>query len=351
MRALAVRPGVGNSAHLREMQEPSTMDGDILCRMVATGICGTDRDLIRGEYGTAPKSDDYLIIGHEALGQVVESPPHSGFSPGDLVVPIVRRPDPIPCPSCAGGEWDMCENGKFTERGIQERHGFAADLFRIESAFCVPIDKSLSVAAVLIEPASIVAKAWEQTLRILNRSTFKPNKVLVAGAGPIGLLAAMMGKQYGYEVHVIDQVERGLKPNLVRELGASYHPSIESALDTCEKFELMFECTGVVPVIIKLMNCISRNGILCLTGVSTGSRTCFNIGQLNREIVLENEVIFGSVNANRRHFELAAQSLMKADSQWLAQLVTRKVPLERWQEAFELRDDDVKVVLTSSTEV
>ena len=177
---------------------------------VALGICGTDAEIVRGDYGEAPPGRrSGLILGHESLGRVAEAPEGSGFAPGDLVVGIVRRPDPEPCPSCAAGEWDFCRNGGYTERGIKALHGFGSERWRIEPEFAVKLDPALGMLGVLMEPTTVVAKAWEQIDRIAQRATIAPQRVLVTGAGPIGLLAALLGAQRGLEVHVLDRATDG----------------------------------------------------------------------------------------------------------------------------------------------
>jgi len=158
MRALTVAPGVANSARLEDVAEPSSSDGAVLVRTLALGVCGTDREIVSGAYGSAPPGEDRLVIGHESLGTVQEAPAGCGVKVGDRVVGIVRRPDPVPCPACGVGEWDMCRNGRYTERGIKERHGYGAEYFRIEPDFLVTVDPALGIAGVLLEPTSIVAK-------------------------------------------------------------------------------------------------------------------------------------------------------------------------------------------------
>jgi threonine dehydrogenase-like Zn-dependent dehydrogenase len=343
MRALTVAPGQPHSVRLEEVPPPAASEGGVLVRALALGICGTDREIIAGDYGWAPPGAQRLIIGHESLGRVEEAPPGSGVKQGDLVVGIVRRPDPVPCPACGAGEWDMCRNGRYTERGIKERHGYGAEQFRLEPDFTIPIDPSLGHLGVLMEPTSIVAKAWEQVQRIGGRSTYwRPRVALVTGAGPVGLLAAMIGKQLGYELHVLDRRDEGLKPKLVRALGATYHAGDVGDLEA----DIVIECTGASSVVLDVMGRNAPEGIVCLTGVSSGGHKLkFDIGQLNRSMVLENDVVFGTVNANRRHYRAAAEALAKADKEWLSRLITRRMPLARWQEAFEQQPDDIKVVL------
>ena len=146
MRAITLKPGTPGSAALEEVPEPAPEEGAILVDGVALGICGTDTEIVRGDYGEAPPGAERLILGHESLGRVADAPAGSGFTPGDLVVGIVRRPDPVPCPSCAAGEWDFCRNGLYTERGIKGLHGFGSERWRIEPEFAVRIDAGLGLA-------------------------------------------------------------------------------------------------------------------------------------------------------------------------------------------------------------
>jgi len=346
MRAITVTPGVANSARLDEMPPPPAGDGTILVRNLALGVCGTDREIIAGEYGASPPGETRLVLGHESLGRVEEAPAESGFAPGDLVVGVVRRPDPVPCPACAAGEWDMCRNGLYVERGIKERHGYGAEQFRIEPAFAIKVAPVLGILGVLVEPTSIVAKAWDHTERIGARShAWRPHTLLVTGAGPVGLLAAMMGAQRGLEVHVLDHSTGGIKPALVRDLGGTYHANGIAGLDGFEP-DIVMECTGAPTLIRDVLGRTAPDGIVCLAGVTApGHAFEFDIGRYNRTMVLNNETVFGTVNANHRHYEMAADALVRADSDWLKRLITRRVPIERWAEAFEHRPDDVKVII------
>ena len=347
MKALTIIPGKANSANVEDVAEPQHNEGNVLVRALALGICGTDFELVSGEYGWAPPGSNQLILGHESLGRVQEAPQDSGFVAGDLVVGIVRRPDPVPCVGCAVGQWDMCRNDRYTERGIKERHGFGSERWRIESQFLIKLDPTLRQLGVLMEPASILAKAWDQIERIGRRAEWKPRTVLVTGAGPIGLLGAMMGKQRDLEVHVLDRVVAGLKPKLVHDLGAEYHTGRVQDLEF--RPDIIIECTGVSSVVVECMLQLGSYGILCLAGVSSKDQLDqMDVGNLNRRMVLENCVIFGSVNANLGHYELAAKALAQADRSWLSQLITRRENLSNWQAALQRKSDDIKVILEFS---
>lgn len=343
MRALTVQPGLANSLQLEDVPPPPPGDGALLVRALALGICGTDREIVDGNYGWPSSDGKRLIIGHESLGRVEEAPAGSGFRRGDLVVGVVRRPDPVPCPACAAGEWDMCRNGRYTERGIKQRNGYGSEHFRLEPEFAVKIDPALDPLGVLLEPTSVVAKAWEHVERIGQRGAgWQPRVALITGAGPVGLLAALLARQRGYDVHILDRNKDGPKPGLARDLGATYHSGDLGSLTP----DIVIECTGAGALVLDVMRRTAPDGIVCLAGVSSGGRKiAFDVGDLNRTMVLENDLVFGSVNANCRHYRAAAQALAKADKDWLARLITRRVPLSRWREAFERRDDDVKAVL------
>jgi threonine dehydrogenase-like Zn-dependent dehydrogenase len=197
---------------------------------------------------------------------------------------------------------------------------------------------------VLIEPTTVVAKAWEQIDRVLTRATIAPERVLVTGAGPIGLLAALLARQRGYELTVLDLAQEGPKPELVRDLGGAYHAGPLKQLDPAP--DVIVEATGASQVVLDAMSHTGANGIVCLTGISSGGHEIgLDAGDLNHRIVLENDLIFGSVNANRRHYEAAAEALAQADNAWLERLITRRVPLDRWSEALTREEHDIKVVV------
>jgi threonine dehydrogenase-like Zn-dependent dehydrogenase len=347
MRALTTVPLQANTLDVVDVPDPEPQEGDLLVDAIAVGVCGTDKEIARGEYGWAPPGRERLVLGHESFGRVRQAPDGSGFDAGDLVVGVVRRPDPEPCGACAHGEFDMCRNGKYTERGIKQIDGYASEQWTVEADYAVRLDEALADVGMLMEPTTVVAKAWEQVERIGRRAWFEPKTVLVTGAGPIGLLAALLGQQRGLDVHVLDQVTKGAKPRLVHGIDATYHHSDMDAVMERVRPDVVIEATGVPTLVFGALAGTAAYGITVLTGVSSRGRTIrVDGGELNRDIVLENDAVVGSVNANLRHYEQAADALAKADPDWLEQLVSRRVPLAEFADAFEPRDDDVKVVLT-----
>ena len=348
MRALTVAPGIANSARVEDVPEPLAEDGSVLVRTTAIGVCGTDRDIVCGQYGWAPPGQSRLVIGHESLGVVREAPPQAAVVPGDLVVAIVRRPDPEPCPSCAIGEWDMCRNGRYTERGIKERHGFGSEYFRIEPEFLVKVDPTLGETAVLLEPTSVVAKAWDHTERIGQRArSWDPKTLLVTGAGPVGLLAALMGAQRGLEVHVLDHHEHRPKRAMVERLGGIYH--VDTLANLRFKPDVLMECSGAPSVVRDVLGNTAASGIVCLVGVTEpGHDFEIDVGALNRTMVLDNNTVFGTVNANKLHYEMAGEALRKAERSWLDTMITRREPVEHWTRSLQRQPDDIKVIVEFS---
>jgi glucose 1-dehydrogenase len=349
MQAITVLPGVAGSARLEAVPEPPLSDGGLLVRTLALGVCGTDREIISGEYGWAPAGETRLILGHESLGVVEDAPRGAEFSVGDLVVGIVRRPDPAPCRACAVGEWDMCLNGDYTERGIKQRNGYGAERFRLEPDFAIRIDPTLGVLGVLLEPASVLAKAWDHIEKIGARSrAWPPKTLMVTGAGPIGLLAALMGAARGLSVHVLNRHDSPLKSKLVQDLGGTFHVDGIAAIDRVEP-DVLIECTGAPQLIRDILGRSTPGEIICLTGVTApGHGFDFDVGRYNRNLVLDNNVVFGTVNANRRHYQMAAAALKDANKDWLGRLITRRVAIDRWPEALQSQPEDIKVIIEFS---
>jgi threonine dehydrogenase-like Zn-dependent dehydrogenase len=344
VKAITVEPGKPGSARFEDVPEPDVREGSVLMEAVAVGVCGTDVEIAEGKYGWAPPGRSRLVLGHESLGRVLDPGPRASLKAGDLVVGIVRRPDPVPCPACAVGEWDMCRNGQYTERGIKEIHGFMSERWRIEPEYAIKVDPSLGVLGVLLEPMTVIAKALEQVLAVGQRSFWEPKTVLVTGAGPIGLLAACAARLRGKEVHVLDRAESGLKPELVRALGATYHSG--RVVDLGFEPDAIVECTGVGSVLEDAVQKIGAGGVLCLTGVGGGGAApSHSVADIAAKLVLNNNVLVGSVNANKRHWYKASQALAEADREWLGRLITRGEKPENFKKALERTPGDVKVVI------
>ena len=341
---MTVAPGRPGTAAAEDVPDPARRDGELLVRGRLIGVCGTDREIADGVYGESASGADRLIIGHEGLGEVIDAPPRSDFSRGELVVGIVRRPDPVPCPACAAGHWDMCRNDRFVERGIVRADGYGSQLWTVEPEYAVRIPAELGDLGVLLEPTSVLAKAWDQVDQIARRGFARRDAALVTGAGPIGLLATLLGAQRGYEMHVVDLAVEGAKRDLVESLGGIYHSCDAAAVDA--EVDVVIECTGIGSVGRAAATRVVNGGIVSLTGImSTGTTQAINSTEMNRRMVLRNVVLFGTVNAGRRHWEQAVDALAAADPAWLSRMITRRVPVASWTDALERRPDDIKVVV------
>jgi threonine dehydrogenase-like Zn-dependent dehydrogenase len=238
----------------------------------------------------------------------------------------------------------MCQNGGFIERGIKDQHGYGSERFRIDPLFAVRIDPALGDLGVLVEPASVVAKAWEHAEQIGKRAWFEPRVALITGAGPIGLLAALFARQRGLETYVIDLATEGPKPRLVADLGAHYHSG--PVADVPAVPDIVIECTGVGMVGGAATLRAAPGAVIALTGISHSEHTVeARPDTLNKALVLGNKVAFGTVNAARRHYDQAAEALAQADPNWLARLITRRLSPEEWPAALKKRPEDIKIVV------
>src|SRR3954451_10033482 len=353
MRAVVVTPGEADSGRLEEVPDPKPAPEQALIRTIEVGVCGTDLEILRGEYGEAPHGDDYLVMGHENLGRVEHAPKSEELQAGDLVVCIVRRPDPVPCKACAAGEFDMCSNGMYTERGIKGRHGFMSDYFVDDPAYLVKLDSSLDKIGVLLEPLTVVEKAILQALDIQRRLVWELEEAVVTGAGPIGLMATFLLRSMGIKVRTVDIVERtSNRAKMVEACGATYVKGDETSLlelsaQLDDHIDLIVEATAVPQIVFDSMDAVGANGVVCLTGVSAGSRKLEVAGaHLNFEMVLMNKVVFGSVNANKRYYASAVKDLASFEQLCpglCSQVITRRVPYGDFADALTPRPGiDVK---------
>ena len=352
MRAVTIEPGTPGSDRLDERPPPTPEDGMVDIDVLAVGVDGTDNELVDGAYGEAPAGEARLIIGHECLGRVRR--PVGPFAIGDLVVPFVRRPDSVPCRNCAVGEWDMCLNGGYTELGIKGRHGFLTERIVEHADYLIGVPAELGGTGVLVEPMSIAAKAVEQLHRAQQRLLWQPERALITGAGSLGLLVAAILRLQGLEVLIYNRGPGGPKRDLAERLGAGYLIAEEQPLGDpltarFGRIDLAVEATGYAPLSFELIDTVCENGAVALLGVSgSDQRTHVATGHLNTEMVLQNKMVLGSVNANRRHFVAATTYLSAIRGRWpgwLEACINRHVALDDYRDALERTEDDVKVVV------
>ena len=109
------------------------------------------------------------------------------------------------------------------------------------------------------------------------------------------------------------------------------------------------ECTGVGQVIAESVLAIGAAGIVCLAGIGHGGTVPkIATADVASSAVLKNNIVFGSVNANKRHWYKAAEALARADHEWLSRLITRREKPENFKQALERKPDDIKVVIQFS---
>ncbi len=354
MRAIVVTPGEAGSGRLEDIPEPVPSAGDAVVEVIEVGVCGTDLEILDGHYGAAPDGVPYLVIGHENFGRLLEAPAGSGLSPGDLVACEVRRPDPVPCPACAGGRQDLCTNGGFRERGISGIHGFMAERYVEAPGYLVRLPAELERIGVLTEPLSVVEKGVAEAVEIQRRLPWDAREAVVTGAGPIGLMATMLLRSMGWDVWTVDLAPPdSLKAQIVAATGAEYVKGDEEPLlalaERIPGIDLVVEATAVPEVVFDAIDAIGPNAEVCLTGVSANARTLEVPGsRLNLEMVLDNKVVFGTVNASHRDWQAASRDLQRFDALWpgtCERLLTSRLPPERYEEALVRGPDDVKTTL------
>ena len=349
MKAIAVKPGIANSAHLVEMPKPSideVPDGrGVLVKVLRVGVDGTDKEINNADYGAAPEGSDFLVIGHEGFGIVEEVGPNvTELRPGDYVVATVRRPgrsiyDLI-------GTNDMTTDDTYHERGINLLHGYLAEYYADTADFIVKVPRGLKDVGVLLEPMTVVQKGITQAYEIQRRlKVWKPRRAAVLGTGTIGLLATLVLRLRGIDVVAFGKLPKPyLNSDLVEELDAKYVSTADISVADYAKqngaFDLIFEATGYSPIVFDAMQALAKNGVLVLSSVTGGDRTVeVPADKINLEFVLGNKVMVGTVNANREYFESGVKDLSQAKLEygnWLDRLLTHPVQgLENFGALFE----------------
>ena len=356
MKAIVVKPGEKDSIHMRDMPDPKAKPDQVVVKMIRVGLCGTDAEINHGLYGKPPDGDEFLILGHENLGVVEEvGKKVKGFKAGDLVVSTVRRP--CKCYTCKAGQNDMCLEGAYQERGIMGRHGFMAEYYVESPQWLNKIPKSVADIGVLLEPMSVVEKGIDHAFLLQQRLEWKPKTGLVLGGGPIGLLAAAVMRARGLDTHVVGrEAETDYRAQLAKKLGAKYHSVANKTLFDVKKemppIDIAIEATGVASVAFDGMQILGRNGVLCLLSVTGGSKTAEQpIEKINQQLVLGNQVVFGSVNANPRHFAMGVKDFTTIEKKWpgvLKQLITTQLPWNQFNNWFGQRGSGIKTTLEIS---
>lgn len=349
MQAVAVFPGKHQVKVIDHPEPKLASPTQAKIRMLDVGVCGTDREIISFEYGTPPAGYDYLILGHESLGEVVDAGPQvSKVKPGDLVVMTVRRPCPHPnCIACREGRQDFCYTGDFTERGIKQQHGYMTEFVIEEERYLNVAPRHLRDVAVLVEPLTIAEKSLEQLWMIQQRLPWacpvEPGKesaychrAVVLGAGPVGLLGAMALRVSGFDVTIYSRSHSHQEDNpIARAIGARYLAAETHSVEDLERvagpIDVVYEAVGASKVAFDVIQHLGPNGVFIFTGVP-GRKGAIEVDTdyIMQDVVLRNQVILGSVNAPPHCFQAAIRDLETFVEKWPAAvrgLITARYPI------------------------
>jgi len=348
-----VIPGKSNSVHIRDIRLPDVQDKEVLVKVRLVGLDGTDREINEGLYGEAPKGEDFLVIGHESLGMVERvGSGVSSLRKGDMVVCTVRRPDD--CINCRAGEFDLCLDGNYIERGIKGHHGILSEYYSEDERFLVKVPEVLGDVAVLLEPVSVAEKAIRTAFAVQERMRWEPKTAMVTGTGVLGLITAMLLKIRSFDVVSVDRSDNAYKDMIFKEAGIIHFNTgninlhdIPASLG--RPIDLIIEETGSSSVALHSMMVVGNNGVVVLTSITGGDKKmeicsdCFNQG-----LVLGNRTVVGSVNAHGRDFDRGIKDLLDIQERWpgiLEKLITAKYPPEKVGEAFDKMESNIKVVI------
>ena len=367
MKAIAVTPRIKELAIINQAEPKISSSTDVKLRMLEAGVCGTDREICTFDYGTPPSSSEHLVIGHESLGEVVEIGAQvTRVKVGELVVPMVRRPCPHDtCMACRTDHQDFCFTGDFQERGIKERHGFMAQFVVDDEKYMNPVPKEMRDVAVLVEPLTIAEKALTQVWQVQQRLPWSClvtqgkaaahcHRALVLGAGPVGLLGAMALVNYDFDTYVYSRESApNPKSQLVESIGAHYISSETTAPEMLPQhvgnIDLVYEATGASSLSFEMMKYLGTNGIFVFTGVP-GRKGPIEVDTdlMMRNLVLKNQVIFGTVNAGRGSFENSIRDLGTFTKRWpdaVKSLITGRFPMDAYGDLLLGRSGGIKNVI------
>ncbi len=365
MKAVGVFPARKELGMLAHPAPTCIAPDQVRIRTIEVGICGTDREICLFEYGTPPGDADYLVLGHEAVGEVIEvGPAVTSFKHGDFVVPSVRRPCPHDtCGPCRADRQDFCFTGDFTERGIKMTHGFMTEYFVEEEKHLYAIPRELKDVAVLVEPLSVAEKALTQIWQVQSRLPWangSPERgsgrtAVVLGAGPIGILGAMALIVNGFKTYVYSRsAEPNPKADLVNSIGAKYVSAlsvpVQQFAEMVGTVDLVYEALGVASITFEVVKILGLNGVFVFTGIPPHKPAIpVAADSLMRDMVLKNQVIVGTVNADRPAFENAIRDLGIFKKRWpkaLDSVISGRFPMEAYRELLLGKATGIKNVIS-----
>lgn len=361
MKALAVFPNEKRFGIIDHPEPVLTSAHDVKLRMLDVGICGTDKEIVSYEYGTPPAGSAYLILGHESLGEVVETGPAvTRVRPGDLAVPTVRRPcTELSCIACQSGRQDFCYSGEFQERGINQRHGYMTEFVVEDEQYLNPVPRVLREVAVLVEPLTIAEKGFVQLVQIQQRLPWreKGSRAVVLGGGPVGLLGAMKLVLEGCDTTVYSRTPAASDlEKLVTSFGAKFVQaetvSVEELAAQVGRIDIVYEAVGASSLAFEVLPYLGTNGVFIFTGVP-GRKGPISVDTdaIMRDAVLKNQLIFGTVNASVESFAQAIADVGAFMEKWpdaLRSLISRRWPLDQAAEPLSGKSGGIKNVIAIS---
>ncbi len=354
MQAVGVIPHQKEVRLIEHHAPQISADDEVKIQALEVGICGTDKEICTFVYGAPPTGSDYLVLGHESLGQVVEvgRSVHT-LKPGDLVVPSVRRPCPHQhCQPCRADLQDFCATGDFTERGIKMNHGFMTEYYVEQEKFLTYVPPELRDVAVLVEPLTVAEKGLMQVWKVQQRLPWtlangsgKPPghglKAVVLGAGPVGILGAMALLLNGFETYVYSRSKKpNLKAELVESLGAQYISALSESVDQLAErvgnIDLVYEAVGAAKISYDVLRVLGTNGVFVFTGIpAPRPPIAVDADIIMRNLVLKNQLVIGTVNADKAAFQNAIRDLGAFIKRWpteLRSLITGRYTLQNYRE-------------------
>jgi threonine dehydrogenase-like Zn-dependent dehydrogenase len=346
MKAAAVFPDRKTLEVIPDFPTPGmTTPSSVRVRVLNVGVCGTDREIASFQYGfPPPDGSDFLVMGHECLGEVIEvAADVENIKPGDLVIPMVRRPCEHPeCLACRAGRQDFCYTGDYKERGIKQMHGFLTEQIVDEARYMNPVPQAIREVAVLVEPLTIAQKGLIQASRIQDRLPWgAKHNAVVLGAGPVGLLGAMALRHDGFAVTVYSRSrEPDPAATIANMIGAQYISSqdlsIEQMAVKVGNIDLVYEATGASQLAFDVLAVLGTNGLFILTGVpGKHGPVSVDTDRIMRNLVLKNQCLLGTVNAGKDAFQNAVTDLTAFHTMWpdaVKGLITGRFPLDRFAE-------------------
>src|SRR5580658_7700572 len=349
MRAAAVFPDRKSLGVITDFPQPEIGSPTaVKLRVLNVGVCGTDREIASFQYGFPPPAgSDFLVMGHECLGEIVEvGPAVRDFKPGDLAIPMVRRPCDHPeCLACRAGRQDFCYTGDYRERGIKQMHGFLTELIVDEARYMNQVPAAIRDVAVLVEPLTIAEKGLIQALEIQKRLPWSgAHQAVVLGAGPVGLLGAMALRHAGFSVTVYSRSrEPDESADIAKAIGAKYissqDRSVEQMAAEVGNIDVVYEATGASRLAFDVLSVLGTNGLIILTGVpGHHPPAAIDTDGIMRNLVLKNQCVLGTVNAGKDAFQNAVSDLTSFKAAWpdaVRSLITGRFPLERFAEPIQ----------------